>query len=223
MTRGRGYYPMYRPMSQRYLKSKSYRRYGNKRTGGYLGIENKFIDTFRTGATLGVAWAGGEEDPTENCLNAIAQGDGESNRDGRKCTLTQLNIQGRVLFNPAASDDARFVRVIVVWDTQTNGAQLNAEDVMDDGANKSQQFRNLQFAKRFRVLADLKFMFNQFEGSKIQEQTFNVYKKLPNIQVIHNGTTGTVSTVTDNSIHIIACASGTLCTLTYNSRIRFVG
>lgn len=199
-------------------------RSSNFRTGGFLGIENKFLDLNLIGSAINITWVGGEEDPAGvDALNAIAQGDGESNRDGRKCVLTQVNVAGRVTFAPGAAVDGRVVRVMLIWDTQSNGAQLNAEDVMVNTGNISQQFRNLQFSKRFRVLADKKFTFSQTALGTIMEKQFHIFKKLPNIQVIHNGTTGNISTITDNSLHMIACASGTLTSLSYNSRVRFRG
>ena len=58
----------------------------NVRTGGFLNMELKFYDTANTGININTSTDGsaGEQDPTsKNCLNAVAQGDGEQQRDGR--------------------------------------------------------------------------------------------------------------------------------------------
>ncbi len=206
---------------------------GGARTGGFLGIESKFIDSTRNGAVV-ASQTGAEADPaTVNCLNAIAQGDGESNRDGRKCTLTSLHLRGLVTLDGTETTtlaQGRKVRVIVVHDTQTNGAQLNSEDVYLTATNVGDAYRNLQFVKRFKILKDATFDMNPQAGAGngtandspgiIKSFKWNFKFKIP---VVHNGTTANVSTITDSSLHVIAFANSTGTTLAYESRIRFVG
>lgn len=212
---------------------------GGARTGGFLGIETKFIDYTYAGA-IPATLTGGEADPpgagaqtTPGSISAIAQGDGESNRDGRKCTLTSLHIKGNVGINADATGISlpNIIRVIVVWDTQTNGAQLNAEDVFLAASHKEFSFRNLQFSKRFRVLKDATFVINPTaaagDGTSLDSaahfRTFKWNFKL-DIPVIHSGTTAVIASITDNSLHVLAWAATTgLSTLNYESRVRFVG
>ncbi len=209
-----------------------HRRVQNARTGGFLGIESKFIDsTFDNGIVATVTSA--EADPAGGSLAAIAQGDGESNRDGRKCTLTSLHMKGQVQLNStsgASSQQPGVARVIVVWDTQTNGAALSSENVMTDPTHKEFAFRNLQFFKRFKILKDQTFTINPAAGAGdggvndfgaiMQNFNWNFRFRIP---VIHNGTTAAITTITDNSLHVIAFASSTLMTLRYEARTRFVG
>lgn len=210
----------------------------NYRTGGYEGLEVKFLDSTKAATAVVATAAGAEQDPaTANCLNGVAQGDGESNRDGRKYTIKRVSVHGTV--NLVVGDDQASaiggvgVRVMLVHDSQTNGAQLNSEDVVADVANFDYlSFRNLQYEKRFKVLAEktltLDYINSQTDGSNTaslggQRKHFSFDKKL-NMPVICTGTTGTVAAISDNSLHLIAIAStGVICQVAYNARIRFVG
>ncbi len=203
------------------------------RTGGFLGIETKFIDYTYASAFV-ATMTGAEADPTTaDSLSAIAQGDGESNRDGRKCTLISLHMRGHVQLDPVTGSSAsspKIMRVIVVWDTQTNGTQLNSEDVILAATHVEHGFRNLQFSKRFRILKDATFTLNPLAGAgdgtaddfAAVNRSFKWNFKL-GIPVIHKGTTAVVANITDNSLHVIAFASDINCALRYESRIRFVG
>lgn len=223
------------------------RRRLNARTGGYLGIERKFYDTTLAGTALAAPTGatGGEVDPaTVLCLSAPAQGDGESNRDGRKITITQCHVAGVITCNSqatqSAADDATTCMVALVLDTQSNGAQLNSEDVFTNpGASAllaSDVFRNLQYSSRFKVLGVKKITLmnpsiannaaasGNLTQSGLQKRWRFDLQKL-NIPVTFTGTTAGIANVTDNSLHIVAfCTStGLAPNITYNSRIRFVG
>lgn len=209
----------------------------NTRTAGFLGIEKKFYDKTYSGAIVATV-ASAEADPAANasCLNAIAQGDGESNRDGRRCVLKSVQIRGDI-YDSGSQDGAdppgpAVIRVALVWDQQTNGAQLNSEDVFTGATNVEHAMINLQHSGRFRILWDKTFSFGSAvafnddggatgatnRGGKI----FKIYKNL-NIPVTFDGTTEDIANITDNSLHMVAFASGTGYFLKYESRVRFVG
>lgn len=213
------------------------------RTGGYTGIERKFLDSGLS-FTLFTApsdASGGEHDPaTVNCLNAIAQGDGESNRDGRKCVMKNVYITGAIHWPVQSNSSAPLAAVelfiALVLDTQTNGAQLNSEDVyvnpMGTIFGAASPLRNLQFTSRFKVLDSFNthmdtpnFAFhatNDFDTGG-RDITFKLSKTL-DIPVSFTGTTGNVSTIQDNSLHIVAFVTATTpgVGFSYNSRVRFV-
>lgn len=201
----------------------------NRRTGGFLAIEKKFVDLFFSGA-IATSLTGAEADPTALCLNAIVQGDGESQRDGRQVILNSVQVKGFVEIPAGTVNTDRVVEVYVVMDTQTNGAQLNSEDVLVDAAGGSQAvncFHNLQYSKRFKVLKHQRFDmpgYSAWNGTSFAQVTsaFDWYIKLPNVKVNFTGTTGTVSTIADNSIHVIAVSSQSA-NLRYSSRVRFQG
>lgn len=219
------------------------RRRANLRTGGFLGIENKFVDYELTSTTLTAGVASSEHNPTSNvdCLNAVAQGDGESQRDGRRYKMNSLHVRGRFESLTASGTGAGVpvrVRYAIVMDTQTNGAEMNAEDCFLEPTTAAQAvdaFRNLQFTGRFVVLHDEIVDMNQTamagngtanDFAKIVhsfKHDFNIPAKYSVVDT--NGTSAQVSVITDNSIHFLAWVDNAAPTTTvaYESRLRFVG
>jgi len=224
-------------------KRRSTYRRQNARTGGFLAMENKFYDTaLNTKAIVAVGTSAGlETDPTTvNCISAPAQGDGESNRDGKKIIINSVDVNGVILItqqiNQTITDYGSKDMIALVQDTQTNGAQLNSEDVYTNPAGSAltsaSPFRNLQYSTRFKVLAVHQVIIqpppltydgtNMEQGGSIYDFRFN---KKVNIPVTFTGTTEGVANVVDNSLHLIAMATDvTLAPLLYyNARIRFKG
>lgn len=209
----------------------------NTRTGGFLGLELKFLDTVRERSALAAGPTGGELDPaTVNCINAVTQGDGESQRDGRAYIIKSVNVKGYAeLQNSASLDATAQIFIALVHDKQTNGAQLSAEDVFlmpstTTPANQplAQPFMNLQYKNRFTVLATKVISMDpgNWNGTNFASvrKPFNLYKAL-NIKVNCNGTTGNVSDITDSSLHVVAFTDNNAASpvVSYNSRIRFMG
>lgn len=214
----------------------SFRR--NARTGGFLGIETKFFDTETTDDAFATTWAAME--PATTNLTAIGQGDGESQRDGRKYSIKSIHLKGWVHVNTAESQTApqsdHMVRICLVLDKQTNGAQLTATQVMDGGQTEDTlSFRNLQFTKRFTVLFDRFIRIpnslgvmnegaaNLFANS-LMRVPFKINKVFnPPLEVLMSNTTADIANVTDNSIHMIGVSTHTTSLLSYQCRVRFVG
>ncbi len=208
----------------------------NPRIGGFLGMEKKFFDVELTNTAFTAAWTPLE--PATTNLTAVAQGDGESNRDGRKYTIDSIHIKGYVEValqesNVTPRGDVLF-RLALVIDQQTNGAQLTATDVMDGGQTDDiNSFRNLQFTKRFRVLKDKTIRMaitgvNEGAANLFAEGTRQIPFKMnftfPNgLPVTMKGTTADIANVVDNSIHMIGVSTDTNGLLNYQSRIRFRG
>lgn len=226
--------------AQRRYKARS----RNLRTAGYLGIEKKFYDTSLNGGTIlaPADAAGGEQNPSATVLlNTVAQGDGESNRDGRKISMDSIQVKGTIQVptqaNATATDVACKVFLALVLDTQTNGANLNSEDVYKNtnanGVTATEVMRNLQYASRFRILKTWSRVLRQptvvWDGTNIEQggfhQTFEIYHSLKGMPVTYSGTTSDVANITDNSLHIIAYCSnvGLAPTISYNARLRFRG
>lgn len=214
-------------------------RYQNRRTGGYIGVEKKFFDTELDDTAFTAAWTALE--PATTNLTAIAQGDGESSRDGREYAIDSIHIRGYVTRDLQESQTAPasdiLVRVCLVWDTQTNGAQLTATQVMDGSQTQDVfAFRNLQYTKRFRVLKDLTIKLNvapavvnegaaNLFASGYIIRPFKINKVFKNpIRVIMSGTAADIANVTDNSLHIIGVSTNATATsLHYQCRVRFRG
>ncbi len=227
----------FRPVKRRRYTA---RRRGSAmpRTGGFTNMEVKFFDTESTADAFATTWATME--PATTNLTAVGQGDGESQRDGRKYMIRSIHVRGQVIDQATESQTAPSgdgtVRFCLVWDTQTNGAQLTATDVMDGGqTNDIWSYRNLQFSKRFRILYDKTIVIptgrsaqnegaaNLFASSQTQVQ-FKINKifKKP-IPVLMSGTTADIANVTDNSLHMIGVGDSTNTLLQYQCRVRFTG
>lgn len=216
----------------------------NVRTAGFLGIETKFVDTLvsNTNVVSATDATGGELDPTTvNCLNAVAQGDGEQQRDGKNYMIKGLYIRGQVKMPSAANltggQDNYPIFLAVVHDTQTNAAQLNSEDVFKNiigtGAGGASCMRNLLYSKRFNVLwskvVRCPVPWAAWDGTNIEKggTAVNFSCNLPNlnIRVECKGTSANVTDIVDHSLHFIGFSAGADGTpkIDYASRVRFVG
>ncbi len=212
--------------------------HANIRTGGFMGLEMKFADIETNNDAFANTWAT-MEDATNASVSGVAQGDGESNRDGRKYSIHSIHIRARVDISATESQTTPLQdaigRICLVWDTQTNGAQLTATDVMNASlANDELSFRNLQHTKRFRVLWDRSWKINRsntnegavnlfasgFQSTAIF--TFNRRFKTP-IPVTCSGTTAGIASISDNSLHMIGIGTDTNALLKYHVRLRFTG
>lgn len=220
----------------------------NLRTAGFLGREMKFFDTAVAPVAIvnSATMAGGEVDPTALpgavlCLNAMAQDDTPSGRDGRRVILKSVQVTGKINLGAselAASPVASMnVFVALVLDTQTNAAQLNSEDVYINTSASllmgAEPQRNLLFGNRFVILKKETFNLDPLTLSHFaadsfstagRSVTFDWFKKI-DIPVNMIGTTAVIANVVDNSLHMLAftdTAGGNL-TIAYNSRVRFVG
>ncbi len=214
----------------------------NVRTAGFLGIEKKFYDTTlaTTALVAPTDGAGGELDPTTvNSISAPAQGDGESNRDGKKIMMKSVHVTGRVQFTDNTGETAGRINataiVALVLDTQSNGAQLNSEDVFTNPGGTallaSAPLRNLQYSTRFKVLATKTMSMVArpvWDGTNIelfsQSNIFRFDKKL-DMPVEFTGTAAGVANVMNNSIHVVGYSDtlNGVPKITYNARLRFVG
>jgi len=213
----------------------------NVRTGGFLGKELKFLDQEVAATSIVATVASSEVDPaTTNTLNAVAQGDGPSDRDGNRYIMKSVHVRGYINWGvlvagstPAADT---FIRLLVLMDTQTNGAQFNAEDVLVDPSSANLDTvtpRNLQYAARFKVLADKIIRQHVASTGSNSGDTvdtagvqvpFEIFRKL-NVPVQCTGTSANVTAITNNSLHVMAISSdnGTRTpTIRYFSRVRFI-
>lgn len=209
------------------------------RTREILGVELKYFDTTKTDTTVSATWAGGEIDPAGNCLFYPTRGSAGNNRDGDKCIMKQIMIRGAIYRNQG-SDQADVnaptsVRVALVLDRQTNGAQLNAEDVYDTTVHAASEqqfaFRKLDSMNRYQILWSQLFSLHDnvtmADGANTASKAgisipFTVIKNV-NIPVAFTGNAGSVADISNNSLHVIACGSIAIDTIHYAGRIRFIG
>jgi hypothetical protein len=220
----------------------------NIRTGGFIGLETKFLDMAKTATTIDddVNLATAEMDPTgtgcTGCLSAPAQNATESGRIGRKITIKSLQIEGVLSvasqLNQTDADPSPIVFIALVLDKQTNGAQFNSENVYTSpGATEllsASPLRNMEYTNRFRVLKNKQVTFQQaphvWDGTNIevggQTKPFRFFVEFPRGLPVqfNSGTTANVSAVIDNSLHLMATVNnlGYAVNLLYNARLRYV-
>lgn len=217
-----------------------------KRSNAQLATEKKFLDNSLANQALQAAttMASAEIDPaTTLCLTAPAQNDTASGRDGKQIIGKYLVIKGKI-FCPtqeleAAPPATTEVYVAAVWDKQTNNAQLNSEDVFlnvpADSAVNCCPLRNLNFGKRFKILKEERFVFDNTALSHFAVDSFSHsgrgayldwYIPLRDMVINFNSVnTGVIGNVMDNSVHLIAYTNATTMapSITYQSRFRFIG
>ncbi len=209
-----------------------------KMANGGFGIELKFADFETVSDAFAVTWQR-MQDGTINCVSGVAQGDGESQRDGRKYMIHSVHIRATLATSSTESQTGPLAdivgRICLVWDTQSNGAVPTATDIMDGRQTADElSFRNLQNTKRFRILWDKSWKINRLN---MNEGSINLFasntqispiikfnKKFKNpIPVTCTGTGNTVASISDNSLHIIGVANSTEAFLNYQVRVRFTG
>jgi len=233
------------------MKGYRTRRFANPRSGGFIGIEYKFLDCAWNQVTINSSTDGssGELQPSSGCTDCISmpsQGDGESQRDGRTFVIKEVWVSG-VIDENAKSDQADVgegfgMFFALVLDTQANGATIVSENVYTNPtahaqAMLPQPLRNLQFSKRFKIL-DSRYVRNggmysaadnagttNFTASTIMQNSPKISLNWKgNIKVETQGTTADIANATDNAIHVIAYnGSSQVRSFIGKSRMRFVG
>ncbi len=201
----------------------------------------KFADFFKPATTiLQVANAAMQDPVTIDCISAVSQGVGAQERIGRLMGISSLYIRGCLNAPatelggvPLASEVQ--VRILVVLDKHTNGAQMASGDYLElTGNDNIRSQRNLENTTRFTRIVDTMVSLhrdvinegasNQF-ASAATFQEFKIYKafKRPIVVKYLLGTTpGLVANVLDNSLHVMAICNSPGFTLSYVARIRYV-
>lgn len=204
---------------------------GINRTGGYYGrygrgsTERKFFDTTSAAAPA---------NSTMTLYNPmiIPQDDTESGRDGRKITIKSISVRGHWLHpsQTAVANTSNICKIMIVQDTQTNGAAFTATDLLV--ADNIYSFHNLANSSRFKVLRSKTYSISvpsivptgaaYATGEVIRSINMNVRCNIP-IEFDSSATTGAITTVRSNSIWIVTqCLSHQETNFSIRSRVRFV-
>lgn len=104
---------------------------------------------------------------TDSALIPSANGSAYGQVVGNKYMLKKIRVRGRVI-GTSASDQAdilpaKAVRLLLVLDTQPNGAQAQGEDVMQDIGAAETMYSYMRVANnlnRFRILKDVPMVLN---------------------------------------------------------------
>jgi len=207
-----------------------------------LGVETKYVDQILASTAITTSWNGGEIDPVGgvNCLGACVQGTGESQRDGTKIVVKSIQIQGYVeraiAADQADSRRGNLISISLVMDRQTNLAQLNGEDVYTVADPECPPRRVVVNQARYKILKT--WLLETHDVSAFNDASatgslagmvvpFSCYIKLNQVvNFVAGAGAGTIADFKDVSFHMIACGNVTVNggdTVTYNSRVRFVG
>lgn len=163
-------------------------------------------------------------------LNRIAQGNGESNRVGRKCVIKKINLRGELLLPSQTSiaNGTNTIRVIVYLDKQCNGATATVTNILQSADERS--FNNLSNSQRFRILKDWFVAINSTYSTSLTTfgtgpmQKILTMNKKCNIPIEFSGTTSNISSISSNNIGVMAICSNVGSsnpTIVLTSRVRF--
>lgn len=225
---------------------RSYRRL-NRRTGGLIGQEIKYVDaaltTFNVGAST-TAGAGAvnvintllptTNQPLLGCV--IAQGAGVSERIGKKVHLLSLQIKAALKVNPDTDSTGNYI--IDLWlilDKEANGTNPTAAEVFEDPSIVQSGFTNISNSSRFKILKHWCTAITPQAGVNgaypAQIKCMEYYRKL-RLRCDYSSTTGVISELRNNNL-VFASAfrytnvSGGNPThfpyIEYNARLRYLG
>jgi len=181
-----------------------------------------------------------------SALNVLGPGDTGSDRDGRQVINDSIHLRGwceyKDSFNPGAFNGHTVVNLVLVLDTQCNGAAPTGGQVFvspgDFTANGDQSgsncFVNLSNSKRFRILKHIKRSISPqcvtlaadgaAQGGFLWSMDVPLKGMKTNYVADTAVTTATVASIGDNAIFLFGWASvGSWVAVTYNSRLRFRG
>lgn len=159
-------------------------------------------------------------------LNGVATGDDYNTRDGRKIQMKSILL--RILLSPDTTQSAPqgdIMRVMIVYDKQTNGTALTAANVLQTGVIQSPN--NLNNRDRFVVLSD-KFLTLPswvFAAGALTQggptpKYLKIYKPL-NLDTIYNSASGAIADISTGSLYLIMLTAREVSSVNYHSRIRF--
>nr|WAE42151.1 MAG: capsid protein [Cressdnaviricota sp.] len=167
-------------------------------------------------------------------LNLTIAGSGYNQHIGNRIAMKSLQFTGAI---NTTGDQAEWLRVLIFYDKQTNGAAPIYSDVINSltqaGASSSlaNDYFNLQNRDRFQILRDHKYYMNSttngnglsVETPTMKELMIEDFIPLKNLETCYvtapNGAIGDVKT---GGLFVIFQGSvGALATLNWSARLRF--
>jgi len=190
--------------------------YSNRRGGRWTtgpGPERKYIDASYTGLPLqgiAIAAASGGDSGTPSApllLNGLAQGTDSTTRIGRK--ISMKSIQGHYVFTSQLQASGLlpagvlggWVRLLIVYDMQTNGATPTVADILQNAtSNALTSPLNLNNRERFKVLVN---KYRCIDPSNSQSAMIRFYKRLNHDVIFNAGNAGTVADIQTGGIFFV--------------------
>ncbi len=208
------------------------RQRGYVRTGGYYGRftssrpEMKFHDVTVDDGVVAASMN------VQTALLVIPEGNGESDRIGRKITIKKLGWRYEVLLptTATAADTSDVVRVMMVLDKQANGALGVNTAVLED--DDYQSFNNLANSQRFRILMDKSYSIASKSGSgrgttdtlsygdAVITAQWHKNCNIP-IEYDNSATTGVITTIRSNNLFVIVGSKSGVAGFRSKLRVRY--
>lgn len=186
---------------------------GNRGRTFASGQELKFLDV-ANGAIVPFNTTGFIQ-----CYNAMLQGTTASTRIGNKVVIKTFQLRGELVVPNDAP--ANTVRLILLWDSQPNGALPALTDVLTATDGKS--FMNLANRDRFWVLKDWQMNVGPSTNLVLAAgaappltKTFNWYVKV-NRETVYNGNAGTIGDIRTGALLLLGCGSHTAASALYST------
>lgn len=201
--------------------------------------EKKVVDTLNNAVAINTTGV-------FTLLNAMVPGATEYQRVGRKISMSSVQLRGFIRFRQAGTAPSNdFIRAILFYDRQPNGAAPVLADVLQDvdntGGNSSTSLSSLNInnADRFKILRDMYWSVPSASVATAQNGTtggaqlldykpasFREFVSLKGMEVHFNaGTAGTIADITTGSLYLLTVGlrgdvdSQWQCA--FNSRVRY--
>ncbi len=130
-----------------------------------------------------------------NGLSYIAQGDGESNRDGQQIRAKYIRVHGIVSKHASASETV--VRLIVFYDTEMDGVVATSAELLSGGITTVASI-NLQTAsakRRFQILWDQTFILTAYHPQEVFD-----FQRVLDMHIVYVGTSNDAVSAGKNNI-----------------------
>lgn len=195
--------------------------------------EKKCVDTSSANLNCSSAY------PQLLC-NGLVPGTGSNNRVGRKISMRSISLRGWIFFAQAGTTPtADFMRLVLVYDRQPNGALPAFADVFQDtnqaGTTNTDSLSNVNInnADRFKIIKEFVWASPGAAAaaaySGINEQRvleLKAFIKLNALETHYNaGTAGTVADITTGSLFLMAAGLNGAADYQYrikiNARLRY--
>lgn len=162
-------------------------------------------------------------------LLTIPQGTSQEQRVGAKITITSIQCKGHIIWNGTTVTPGEIVKVVLVLDTQANGANALWTEVMD--IQNVHSFVNLTNSHRFRILKEWKVVPTNSSFFTTNGTVDNFIKSAPtliewfgrlNVPIMYSGATGGIAEVRSNNLELFVISeSNDVHDLAMRTRVRF--
>lgn len=161
----------------------------------------------------------------------IPQGSGVSQRLGERVTLKSIHVRGNIQLAEIGTitNSYGIIRLIIVQDTQANGAFPAIGDILQSpAANDVVSFKNLENSQRFRTIWDRTFDIDANNGNGTNSGgrfiSFQLNKKVNIPIMFSNSATGVINNIKSNNLVFASVGQSYLGTNIYvdsQVRVRF--